>query len=78
MRLSESTELVALSFLVNASPTAMGLSRLSDKKFAMVNEAFIRLYGYVRDEVSGHSSDELKIWHESQSRSDNLLIIIQK
>jgi PAS domain S-box-containing protein len=50
----------------------MGLSRLSDNQFVMVNEAFVRLHGYAREEVIGHSSEELKIWHDAQSRSDIL------
>jgi PAS domain S-box-containing protein len=72
MLLRKSTELAALSFLFDASPTAAGLSRLSDNKFVMVNEAFVRLHGYARDEVIGHSSEELRIWHDTQSRSDIL------
>jgi PAS domain S-box-containing protein len=68
----QSTEFSALSFLFDASTTATGLSRLSDNQFVMVNEAFVRLHGYARDEVIGHSSEELKIWHDAQSRSDIL------
>ncbi|MEI6877133.1 MAG: PAS domain S-box protein, partial [Spirochaetota bacterium] len=44
-----------------ASPSAIGISRLRDGIFLEVNEAFLRLYGYGRSEVLGHSSDELRL-----------------
>jgi PAS domain S-box-containing protein len=69
---NNSTQLATLKFLFEANPTATGISRLSDNKFVMVNEAFIRLHGYARDEVIGHCSEELKIWYDCQSRSDIL------
>jgi PAS domain S-box-containing protein len=72
MLLNKSSQFAALSFLFEASPTATGLSRLSDNKFVAVNEAFLRLHGYARDEVIGHSNEELNIWHNSQSRSEIL------
>jgi PAS domain S-box-containing protein len=75
MLLNDATELAAFRFLFEASPTAAGLSRLSDNKFVIVNEAFLRLHGYAHDEVIGHSSEELKIWHDTQSRSDILAVL---
>ena len=51
--------------IFRASPVAIGISRLSDGKFLDVNDAFVRLYGYTRDEVVGHTSEELRLWHTS-------------
>jgi PAS domain S-box-containing protein len=51
-----------LMFFEN-SPVAVGVSRLRDGKFLDINAAFVRLYGYAREEVIGHTSDELQLWH---------------
>lgn len=45
------------------SPVAIGISRLADGVFLDVNEAFVRLHGYTREEIVGHTSKELGLWH---------------
>jgi PAS domain S-box-containing protein len=44
------------------SAAAIGISRLGDGKFLEVNDAFVRLSGYQREEIIGHTSEELQIW----------------
>ena len=66
LALRESEERFALLF--HASPAAKGISRLADGQFLDVNEAFLRLYGYERAEIVGHTSDELGLW-DSNNRS---------
>ena len=71
LALRESEE--RFSRLFHASPSAKGISRLDDGRFLDVNEAFVRLYGYSRDEVVGRTSDELGLWH-----SENRAQIVQE
>ncbi|MFN8598352.1 MAG: PAS domain S-box protein [Anaerolineae bacterium] len=44
------------------SPTAIGISRLSDQKITHVNAAFCELYGFSRAETINHTTQELNIW----------------
>ena len=46
----------------HASPTPMTISRLGDGRYVEVNEQWLRLGNYSRDEVVGHTSTELNIW----------------
>jgi PAS domain S-box-containing protein len=65
LRLSE--EKFAKAF--HASPDWMAISRQSDGRFIDVNEGFERLTGYTRDEAVGHTSLELGVWTDAQSRA---------
>ena len=46
----------------NAIPTSIGIIRLEDSCYIEANEAFIRMWGYGRDEVIGRSVQDLGIW----------------
>lgn len=46
-----------------ASPVIMGITGL-DHRFVEVNEAFIKAFGYSREEVLGRTSRELDMWVE--------------
>lgn len=61
----DSNLIFSISFneLFGASKTATAISRLSDGVFVEVNQAFLKLHEYLRDEVIGHSSDELNLWN---------------
>ncbi len=50
------------------SPSPIGLCRLKDGIFLDVNEPFARLYGYSRQELIGHSSEELGLWHSNRDQ----------
>ena len=65
-----------LMFFEN-SPVAVGVSRLRDGTFLDVNAAFVRLYGYAREELIGHTSDELQLWH-SRNRESMLADLREK
>ena len=54
--------------LFESSPTAIALSRLSDGIIVDANPAFLTLYGYARDEVIGHTSEELRLWEVGAER----------
>ena len=53
----------------HASPDWMAISRQTDGRFIDVNEGFERLTGYARDEAIGHTSLELGVWTDAQSRA---------
>ena len=57
-----------------ASPIAISITRLSDGLFTDVNESFLRLLGYTREEVLGHTAFELKIYTSKNERAK----VIQK
>lgn len=54
--------------LFEATPAAIALSRLSDGVFVAANDAFLRMHGYARDEILGHTSTELGLWHRPEMR----------
>ncbi len=51
-----------ISKAFQASPNAITLTRLEDGCFLEVNEGFLRLSGFTREEVIGKSSEDLGIW----------------
>jgi two-component system, NarL family, sensor histidine kinase UhpB len=57
------------SLVFRLSPAAMGISRLSDGRFIEVNDAFLQIYGYSREEIIGHNSDELGLWLDPEQRA---------
>jgi PAS domain S-box-containing protein len=50
----------------NSTPTALVITRLSNSQFEFVNESFLKLVGYERDEVLGKTPGELKIFPNPQ------------
>jgi two-component system NtrC family sensor kinase len=57
--LRESEEKFSKAF--QASPSSISISRMSDGKFIEVNDTFLRDKGYTRQEVIGHTAEELHI-----------------
>ena len=53
-----------------ASPDALILSRLSDGCYLEVNDTFVELSGYSRDELIGRTSVEMHIWPDALTRAD--------
>ena len=58
------------SQVFRALPMAALLSRMSDKRFLDVNEAWERLTGWPRAEQLGRTSVELDLWQEIEQRSE--------
>lgn len=54
----------------SANPQPMSLTRMSDGKYLDVNESFLAMSGYAREEVIGHTSIDLDIWETPESRAD--------
>ena len=56
------------TFEVN--PTAMSVLRLEDLQFTEVNDSFLKLTGYTRDEVIGNTAAELRLYALNKKRDD--------
>jgi len=50
--------------IFDANLDAISVRRISDKVYREVNREFLKLTGYSRDEVIGHSREDLKLWDE--------------
>ncbi len=50
------------------SPDSININRMSDGMYVEVNEGFLRIMGYKREEVIGRTSTELNIWKNPQDR----------
>ena len=52
-----------------ANPQPMSLTRLANGFYIDVNESFLEMSGYKREEVIGHTSLELGIWEAPEARA---------
>ena len=50
-------------------PVAAAMTTLDEKRFTDVNNSFLQLTGYTRDEVVGHSANELGMWSSREDQS---------
>jgi two-component system cell cycle sensor histidine kinase/response regulator CckA len=53
----------------NANPEPISIATVSEERFIDVNQSFLRVTGYRRDEVIGRTSLELNIWPRPDDRS---------
>ena len=58
--LKESEERFIKAF--NASPAPMTISQYEDGRYLYVNDSYLRITGYGRDEIIGHNTSELNLW----------------
>jgi PAS domain S-box-containing protein len=68
--LRQSEERFAKAFRANPQP--MSITAISDGRYIDVNDSFLAISGYTRDEVIGHTSLELQVWETPESRKDFL------
>lgn len=54
--------------IFRASPVAICISQLEDGRFVEVNEAFVQLYGFTRQQLIGARALELGIWVDPAER----------
>lgn len=64
--LAESEARFSVAF--HASPIFIAISRASDGRFVLVNDAFVAWSGYSRDEMLGRNALELGLWEEPSDR----------
>ncbi len=54
------------------SPLALTITSLADGRLVEVNESFLRLSGYTREEALGRTPEELKLWVEPKRHAEGL------
>ena len=59
----------------NANPEPMTIARLSDGRYIDLNDSFLRITGYQREEVISRTSLEIKIWKGQEDRDKFLEIL---
>jgi len=55
-----------------ASPEAMAIGSIDDGRYLDVNDVFLEITGYQREEVLGHTSAELGLWIDLEARKQFL------
>jgi PAS domain S-box-containing protein len=75
-QLRESEE--KFSRIFELAPIGITISTLADGNFVDINEAGLRLCGYSRDEVVGHSMFEFCIWREPEERAKVIAQVLEK
>jgi PAS domain S-box-containing protein len=73
LALKRSEEKFAVAF--QASPSMMALARLDDGRYIDVNDAFLRLTGYAREEIVGRARDELGLWSDPEQLAAVLQVL---
>ncbi len=61
--------------LFNYSPIAIGVSRIDNGRLADLNDAWLQLFGFERDEVIGRTVSELNLYVRTDERSGLIQII---
>ena len=59
------------------SPVAMAIQNLANRTFVDVNESFLKLFGYTREEVIGHTSAELNMYGDINERASVMPVFNQ-
>lgn len=62
----------------NSNPAAISISRLSDGLLSDVNDTYLQLFEFSREEVIGHTSTELNIFTSPNERQELTTILRQK
>jgi len=71
--LLQSSEMFAAAF--HSSPDAIVISLMPEGRYLTVNESFLRLTGYEREEVLGKSASQLKLWVNDEDRARVLALL---
>lgn len=73
--LFKSQEKFAKAF--QTSPYAITITRLQDGKFIDINDAFVAITGYSKEEILAESSIGLKLWENEKDREEMVSILKQ-
>jgi PAS domain S-box-containing protein len=61
----------------NLSPHFITITSLDDGRFVEVNDSFLEMSGYTREEIIGRTADELNLWVNPKLREEGLARIKQ-
>lgn len=61
----------------DTSPDSVNINRMSDGMYLVVNDTFLKVTGWTREEVIGRTSLEINIWHDPADR-ERLVDILKK
>jgi two-component system, cell cycle sensor histidine kinase and response regulator CckA len=53
----------------NVNPEPILINAYSDGRYVDVNDSFLRVTGYRREEVLGHTAREMKLWNRAEDRA---------
>jgi PAS domain S-box-containing protein len=62
----------------NASPQPMSITTLAEGRYIDINESFVSISGYGREELIGHTSAELRIWPTTDARKQLIDLLNQQ
>ncbi|TCV83287.1 sensor domain-containing protein [Sulfurirhabdus autotrophica] len=62
----------------HSSPNPISITTLSEGRFIEVNDAWVRITGYTREEAVGHTSIELDIWEKAINRASFISELTEK
>ena len=57
------------------SPLALTITSLDDGRLVEVNQEFVRITGFAREEAVGHTPDELGLWIDPQKRAERFAML---
>jgi len=60
-----------------SSPQPMSITTITDGRYVDVNESFLMMSGYTRNEVIGHTSLELGIWETPEVRAEFMKAVLK-
>jgi PAS domain S-box-containing protein len=66
------------SKVFRSSPDWIVISTLADGRFVDVNDAFLRITGYSREEVIGKTSTDLNLWADYSERAETVRLLIEQ
>ena len=61
-----------------SGPAAVAIASIKDGRYIEINESFLRITGYCREEIIGHTSLELNIWPTPEYRKDLIRKLLER
>jgi PAS domain S-box-containing protein len=68
----------ALAKAFKASPNLMAVSELEDGSYLIVNDRFVKVTGFLQEEVIDHSCLELNLWSSPEDRAKMMRLLAEK
>lgn len=75
LALRQSEERFSKAF--HSSPSALSIAQLEDGRLLEINEAFLRITGFTRDEVIGKTALDLGLWRDPAQRATMMQLLLQ-